>query len=127
MGEFLSALKKAPWSAQLGVFIIAVNLFAMVFAPWLAPFGETDMVDGADVWEPGFWDDEFWPDLNRDRDTKVWLGTDHLGRDLLTRLLYGARNTITIALITTFISFGVGISMGFIAATPICCTNVMTA
>ena len=47
MTEFLRALKNAPWSAQLGVFIIAVNLFAMVFAPWLAPFGETDVVDGA--------------------------------------------------------------------------------
>ncbi len=117
MGEFFKALKKAPWSAQLGVFIIVVNLFAMLFAPWLAPFGETEVVDGADVWEPGFWDEEFWPQLNEDRSRKIWLGTDHLGRDLLTRLLYGARNTIAIALVTTLISFGVGISMGFIAAT----------
>ena len=45
------------------------------------------------------------------------LGTDHLGRDLFTRLLYGARNTISIALVTTFLSFAIGISCGFLAAT----------
>lgn len=47
----------------------------------------------------------------------TYLGTDHLGRDLWTRLLYGAQNTITIALITTLISFGLGMGLGFLAAT----------
>ncbi len=45
------------------------------------------------------------------------LGTDHLGRDLLSRLLYGARNTIAIAFVTTMLSFVVGIMGGFLAAT----------
>ena len=44
------------------------------------------------------------------------MGTDQLGRDLFTRLLYGARNTISIALITTLLSFSIGMLMGFFAA-----------
>lgn len=116
MAGVLRALRRTPGGARLGLFIIVANLFAMVFGPWLAPFGETQVVEGADVWEPSFWDEEFWPSLNRDRDPKIWLGTDHLGRDLLTRLLFGARNTIAVALLTTLLSFGVGISIGFVAA-----------
>lgn len=44
-----------------------------------------------------------------------WLGTDHLGRDVLTRLFYGARISITIALLATFVSFLIGVSWGSIA------------
>ena len=44
------------------------------------------------------------------------MGTDHLGRDLLTRLFYGARNTIAMALLITALSFTMGIVMGFLAA-----------
>ena len=40
-----------------------------------------------------------------------WLGTDHLGRDVLTRILYGARISITIALLATLVSFVSGVSM----------------
>jgi len=44
-----------------------------------------------------------------------WLGTDHLGRDVLTRVLYGARISITIALLATFVSFVIGVTWGAIA------------
>ena len=43
------------------------------------------------------------------------LGTDHLGRDVLTRLVYGARLSITIALLATIVSFFIGVSWGAIA------------
>ena len=123
----MKALWKAPWSAQLGVAIITINLIGCIFAPALAPFKETQVV--GDVWELGFWSDDCspdaveevgpcWSELNRERlDGKVWLGTDHIGRDLYSRLLFGARNTISIALATTLISFSVGIGLGFMAAT----------
>ena len=45
-----------------------------------------------------------------------WLGTDNLGRDLLTRLLYGARITLFIAALATALSFALGSSLGFTAA-----------
>ncbi len=44
-----------------------------------------------------------------------WLGTDPRGRDLLTRLLYGARISITIGLLATLISFVIGVTYGGIA------------
>ena len=123
--DVLKALLNAPWSAKLGLVIIVVNVFLMIFAPVLTPFPETEVV--GDVWEAGFWADnctpegiaayECWDEINRDREHKVLLGTDHLGRDLFTRLLYGARNTISIALVTTVLSFAIGISCGFLAAT----------
>ena len=123
--DVLKALAKAPWSAQLGLVIIIINVTLMIFAPLLTPFPETEVV--GDVWEAGFWADdctpegiaayECWDEINKDREHKVILGTDHLGRDLFTRLLYGARNTISIALVTTILSFAIGISCGFLAAT----------
>ncbi len=51
---------KAPWSAQLGFFIIAINIFGLAFAPVLAPFAETEVI-GA-VWEAGFWSDDCSPE-----------------------------------------------------------------
>jgi peptide/nickel transport system permease protein len=45
------------------------------------------------------------------------LGTDNLGRDMLSRLLYGARNTVGIAIITTLLAFVLGGVLGLIAAT----------
>ena len=125
MRSVLKALRYAPWSAQLGLFIIAVNVSLMIGAPVFTPFPETEVV--GDVWETGFWADDCteegienfacWDELNKDREHKVYLGTDHLGRDLFSRLLYGARNTISIALATTAVSFSIGISVGFLAAT----------
>jgi peptide/nickel transport system permease protein len=125
--SFAKAILHAPWSAQLGLFIIFLNLVAFAFAPVLAPYSETEVV--GKIWEPGFWADDCsaeavqshgpcWSELNRNRpDKKAWLGTDHIGRDLMSRLLYGARNTIAIALVTTLLSFVVGCFFGFLAAT----------
>jgi peptide/nickel transport system permease protein len=71
-----------------------------VFAPWLAPYGEAQIFP--EPYAP--WGGQF------------VLGTDQLGRDMLTRLIYGARNTIGIALVTTLLSFAVGMSLGLLAA-----------
>lgn len=81
--------------------MVIINVLAAIFAPLATPYGETEVV--ADVWAP--------------KSSNNLLGTDQLGRDLLTRLLYGARNTIAIAFATTMLSFIVGIICGFFAAT----------
>jgi peptide/nickel transport system permease protein len=47
---------------------------------------------------------------------EYWFGTDQLGRDVLSRLIYGARNTIGIAVATTFLSFLIGGTLGVAAA-----------
>jgi peptide/nickel transport system permease protein len=81
--------------------MVLITVVAAVFAPAIAPYGETEIV--GDVW------------LSSSKDHL--LGTDHLGRDLFTRLLYGARNTIALAFVTTMLSFLIGIICGFFAAT----------
>ncbi len=98
---FFKLLKQSPISARFGLAMILINVVAAVFTPWIAPYTETEIV--GDVWLSS--------------NSENWLGTDHLGRDLFTRLVYGARNTITIAFVTTILSFVVGIIMGFFAAT----------
>lgn len=80
--------------------IVLINIGTAILAPVIAPYAETAIV--GDVWEA--FSDTF------------WLGTDHLGRDLLTRMVYGARNTLAIAFITTLLSFMVGTTLGFLAA-----------
>lgn len=72
-----------------------------MFAQWLAPYGESQIV--GDVWEP--------------IGGEFIFGTDQIGRDLLSRLIYGARNTIALALLSTTVSFLTGTVLGFIAAT----------
>ncbi len=93
-------LKKAPLSAWFGMIVVAAYLFTALFAPLLAPYGE------AEIFPQPFapWSSEF------------IFGTDQIGRDILSRLIYGARNTMGIALMTTLLSFLVGGSLGLIAA-----------
>jgi len=96
----LKFILKAPISAKIGMLIIIINLLVSLGAPALAPYTETEVVGSA---LEGFSD-------------RSPLGTDHIGRDLLTRLIYGARNTIVLAMITTAIAFVSGIVFGFLAA-----------
>jgi peptide/nickel transport system permease protein len=110
MNPALKALREAPFPAKLGMFVVLSNIFAAVFAPAIAPYSETEII--GDIWEGGFWDSEA-----PKHSPPALLGTDHLGRDLFTRLIYGARNTIGIAVVTTMLAFAIGISLGFLAAT----------
>ncbi|TIT24979.1 MAG: ABC transporter permease [Mesorhizobium sp.] len=95
-----TALKKAPFSAWFGILVIIGYVIVAVFAHWIAPYGETQVF--SEAFAP--WSQQF------------KLGTDQLGRDMLTRLIYGARNTIGIAVATTLLSFAVGVSLGLLAA-----------
>jgi peptide/nickel transport system permease protein len=88
---------------------IALYVAVAVAAPLLAPGGETTVV--GDVWARGIWD---WS-AGHDPFALV-LGTDQLGRDMVARLLYAARNTLAIAVLTTLLSFSLGITAGFAAA-----------
>ena len=100
MRQTLYNLRKSPWSARFGLFIVVSYVFVALFGPLLTPYGESEIVGFE--YEP--WGPEF------------LLGTDNLGRDMLTRLIYGARNTIGIAFITTVLAFLVGCVAGFLAA-----------
>jgi len=93
-------LRKAPPTAWFGMLVIFAYAFVAVFAPMIAPFGQADSSFGAYLpWGEGH-----------------LLGTDQIGRDTYSRLIYGARNTIGIALVTTLFSFAIGGSLGLMAA-----------
>jgi peptide/nickel transport system permease protein len=93
-------LRRAPLSAWFGLIVILLYVLAALFAPIIAPYSETDTAGGP--YEP--WSETY------------LLGTDQLGRDLLSRLIYGARNTIGIAVLTTALSFLLGGMLGLAAA-----------
>jgi peptide/nickel transport system permease protein len=93
-------LRRAPLSGWFGMIVIAIYIFAAVFAPVIAPYSETELVGGA--YEP--WSAQF------------LLGTDQLGRDFLSRLIYASRNTIGIAILTTALSFTLGGLLGLLSA-----------
>jgi peptide/nickel transport system permease protein len=86
--------------AAIGLAIIVLNVLAGGLAPWIAPYGEADLV--GDVWAPP--------------SGQSWLGLDNLGRDMFSRLVFGARTSIALALATTALSFAIGILTGFTAA-----------
>ncbi|MGH6718601.1 MAG: ABC transporter permease [Alphaproteobacteria bacterium] len=89
-----------PPAAAIGLGIVAVNVVLAIFGPWLAPYPESHLVT-AEPWMPP--------------SAEAWLGTDNLGRDLMTRMLYGAQTTLGIAFVATVLSFLVGIATGFAA------------
>lgn len=91
---------RIPLSAAIGLFFTAAYFLAAIFADFIAPYGMAEVVGG--VWEP--------------MSSKHWLGTDGIGRDLLTRMIYGGQTTIFIATIGTLLSFSVGSVLGFTAA-----------
>lgn len=93
-------LVQAPLSAKFGLLVIVVYILVALLAPVLAPFGETQVVgEGFAPWGGQF-----------------LLGTDNLGRDMFSRLVYGARNTLGIAFLTTVLAFLLGGLGGLIAA-----------
>ncbi len=93
-------LKRAPMTAWFGVVVVAVYVVVAVFAPVIAPYGESEVVGN----QYESWSERF------------LFGTDQLGRDMLSRLIYGARNTIGIAFLTTALSFLIGGLLGLTAA-----------
>ena len=93
-------LSRAPLTAWFGMVVVAIYAVVTLFAPLLAPYGEAEVFSRGDA--P--WSREH------------LLGTDRIGRDVLTRLLYGARNTVGIALGTTMLALLIGGALGLIAA-----------
>lgn len=98
--SLFTQLRRAPLSAKFGLLVILLYVLVALFAPLVAPFGETEVVgEGFAPWGGQF-----------------LLGTDNLGRDMFSRLVYGARNTLGIAFLTTVLAFALGGFCGLVAA-----------
>jgi peptide/nickel transport system permease protein len=91
---------RMPLSAIIGLFLTGTFLFVAVFAQWIAPYPVDAAVGG--VWEGP--------------SATYWLGTDTIGRDILSRLIYGAQVTIFVALASSVLAFSLGAFLGFLAA-----------
>lgn len=99
--EMAKELRTAPLTAAFGMFVIFVYAIAGIFAPWIAPYGEAQIISSA-----------FAP-----ADENMLLGADQLGRDMFSRLIYGTRNSVGLALTATLAAFIMGATAGLLAAT----------
>lgn len=99
-GQSRSIANDIPLTAAFGLLVIAIYAAVAIAAPALAPFPEREIV-GTQF--------EAWS-------SDHILGTDRIGRDMLSRLIYGARNTVGIAFATTALAFVVGSILGLWAA-----------
>jgi len=86
--------------AQIGLAIIVINIAVAILAPAIAPYSES----------------ELYGDAFADPSPEHWLGLDQIGRDVLSRMIYGARMSIGLSLVITCLSFTIGIVAGFAAA-----------
>jgi peptide/nickel transport system permease protein len=92
-------LRHAPPTAWFGMIVVAIYVILAVFAPLIAPYAENDAA--GPIYAP--WGGQY------------LIGTDQIGRDMLSRLIFGARNTIGIAILTTMLSFFLGGLLGLLA------------
>ena len=94
------AFSKAPLSAWFGMIVLSIYLIAAFFAPFIAPHGEAEVFPVA--YAP--WGGEH------------LLGTDQIGRDILSRLIFASRNTLGICFLACTIALFIGTIFGIIAA-----------
>jgi peptide/nickel transport system permease protein len=95
--------RSVPFSAWIGIAGLVLAFGCAILAPLIAPYGESEIVGG--VWELPAWSGG-----------TFLLGTDNLGRDLLSRLIFGARTTIFVAAAATLLAFSFGVLLSFTAA-----------
>lgn len=100
--------RSMPLTASYGILVIVIYAVLAIFAAWLAPYGQAEVFDQVNALPGG--------NLATGGNPDHLLGTDQIGRDLLSRLIYGAQNTVGIAFATTLIAFFLGGSLGFLAA-----------
>ncbi|HEV7252900.1 MAG TPA: ABC transporter permease subunit [Mesorhizobium sp.] len=92
--------------AVIGLVVFVLLVIAAVFAPWIAPHDPTIQYRDAVLLPP------IWGEGGR---ATFFLGTDAVGRDILSRLLYGARFSLFIGLVVTTLALVGGIVVGVIA------------
>src|SRR6187431_510599 len=91
--------------AMLGLGIIAVVVGGAIFAPWLTAFDPNEQMFDALTLEGA----------PLPPDAKFWLGTDLLGRDLFSRLLFGARTSLIIGIVANGAAVVIGTFLGLVA------------
>jgi peptide/nickel transport system permease protein len=103
--------RSMPLTASFGILTILIYAIFAIFAGAIAPYGQEYVLPGvaANIVPGG--------DPALGGNPEFPLGTDQIGRDILSRLIYGAQNTVGIAFATTVLAFLLGGTLGFLAAT----------
>jgi len=86
--------------AMLGAAILVLYTLLAIFAPWVTPHDPVQQQLVQSLQTPS---------------AEFWLGTDHLGRDVLTRILYGTRISLFIGIAAVVVGMGVGIPLGVVS------------
>ncbi len=106
---------KLSWPGKIGIAIVLFWSVIVVIGPTIAPYHEADILDEVLFIVPG--SDEMYPDTEFQSPSKiVYIGSDYIGRDLLSRILYGARTTIGISVLATLLAYLIGVTAGIAAA-----------
>nr|WP_254694910.1 ABC transporter permease [Antarctobacter heliothermus] len=100
--------RQMPLTAAFGLLVILIYAVLAIFAGAIAPYGQAEVFDQVNALPGG--------NAATGGNPAHLLGTDQIGRDLLSRLIYGAQNTVGIAFATTCIAFFLGGTFGFLAA-----------
>jgi len=99
--RLLRSLASQHWWFLLGLAIFLVVVIVLVLTPWIAPYDPAAQNLRLRLSPPS---------------AEHWLGTDHLGRDVLSRLLYGGQFSVSIALLTLTLSASIGTLLGALSA-----------
>jgi len=108
--EFVAPSPLRRWLRELPLLPLLILLpfvLAATFAPFIAPYDPTEPVPGAKVFAPPFW--------MTDGNVATLLGTDFQSRDLLSRLIYGARVSLIVGLMGTVVAGGLGTAFGILS------------
>ncbi|MBT52587.1 MAG: ABC transporter permease [Mameliella sp.] len=100
--------RQMPLTAAFGLLVILIYAVLAIFAGAIAPYGQAEVFDQVNALPGG--------NAATGGNPAHLLGTDQIGRDLLSRLIYGAQNTVGIAFATTCLAFFLGGTFGFLAA-----------
>ena len=88
------------WRTRIGVALVGMLVLLAIIGPYVAPYGPSTPVGAP----------------NSNPSSKAVLGTDYLGQDVLSRLLYGGRSILVIAVIATALGLVAGAAIGLVAA-----------
>ena len=103
---------RLSWVGKVSVAIVVLWILLAFFGPLIAPWAESHFIeedaDGNYFLDPSF--------MLPNASVNSYLGTDYLGRDVLSRVIWGARTTIGISFAATLLAYFVGITLGIAAA-----------
>ena len=84
----------------IGLTIIFLLIVAAIFSPWLAPYDPYKIDMGSALQNPN---------------SEHWLGTDEIGRDVLSRLIYGTRTSLMVGVVAVGVAVVIGVVLGLVS------------